>query len=413
MQVVIALEHRFTRTPDGAIWTQTMFPYSFWQRYLNVFEGVRVVARVLDVDEATPSWKRADGVGVTFARVPYYVGLWQYLQQAWQVRTAARQAVARQDAVILRVGSTIASQIEPLLRQTNHPYGVEVVNDPYDVFSPGAVKHPLRPFFRWWFTHQMQQQCAHACAAAYVTEYSLQRRYPPSPNAFATHYSSVELPDIAFVATPRTPIYSSRSIHLITIGALDQLYKAPDILIDAIALGVREGLDLKLTLVGDGSYRPCLEAQVAKLGLADRVHFCGELPAGEAVRVQLDQADLFILPSRQEGLPRAMIEAMARGLPCIGSSVGGIPELLPPNDRVPPGNVEALALKIREVVTTPERMARMSQHSLNKAQDYRDMMLQQRRVAFYQHLRHTTEMWITEQSNRGISTVLEVNVCAE
>ena len=64
--------------------------------------------------------------------------------------------------------------------------------------------------------------------------------------------------------------------------------------------------------------------------LRDRVRFRGQLTTPVDVRAELDRADLFVLPSRQEGLPRAMIEAMARALPCIGSSVGGIPELLQP-----------------------------------------------------------------------------------
>jgi glycosyltransferase involved in cell wall biosynthesis len=413
MNVVIALEHRFTRTPDGAIWTQTMFPYSFWQRYLAVFEGVRVVSRVLDVEVVDPSWKRADGAGVTFARVPHYIGPWQYLWKARQVRRVARTAVGKEDAVILRLGSNIASQITPLLQQTHHPYGVEVVNDPYDVFAPGAVQHPLRPFFRWWFTRQQQQQCAQACAAAYVTEYSLQRRYPPAPDAFSTHYSSVELPDTAFVEMARPLHHNKHSFKLITVGTLAQLYKAPDVLIDAIALCVQSGLDLHLTLVGDGMYRPRLEAQAAQLGLSERIQFCGELPAGEAVRSQLDQADLFVLPSRQEGLPRAMIEAMARGLPCLGSTVGGIPELLPPENLVPPGNVQALANKIREIVTDPARLAQMSHHHLHQAQHYREGILQQRRVAFYQHLRDATEAWITDRSRKGLSTLLKIGVCVE
>ena len=85
MKVVVSLEHRFERTPDGAVWTQTQYPYPFWAPYLRAFDGVRVVARVKETDRPTPGWTRADGDGVVFAPVPYYVGPWQYLRQMWRV----------------------------------------------------------------------------------------------------------------------------------------------------------------------------------------------------------------------------------------------------------------------------------------------------------------------------------------
>jgi glycosyltransferase involved in cell wall biosynthesis len=119
----------------------------------------------------------------------------------------------------------------------------------------------------------------------------------------------------------------------------------------------------------------------------DRVAFRGQLTAGEAVRAELDRADLFVLPSRQEGLPRAMIEAMARALPCIGSTVGGIPELLPAEDMVPSNDVNALAQKIAEVISDPDRLRRMSARNLDKAKEYDDSAVRDRRRAFFRHVK--------------------------
>jgi glycosyltransferase involved in cell wall biosynthesis len=181
---------------------------------------------------------------------------------------------------------------------------------------------------------------------------------------------------------------------------LAQLYKAPAVLLEAIARCVGAGLDLGLTVVGDGKHRSELEAQARMLGLAERVCFLGQLTAGDPVREQLDHADLFVLPSLTEGLPRAMIEAMARALPCVGSTVGGIPELLPPEDTVPAGDAAALARKIREVVTALERMARMSTRNLAKAREYSDEALRSRQISFYQHLRAETTRWLQTRGCR-------------
>jgi glycosyltransferase involved in cell wall biosynthesis len=399
MNLIVTIDHRFDRTPDGAVWTTASFTYSFWKRYLEVFDRVRIVARVQDVASVSPDRTRSDGERVSFTAVPYYVGPWQYLQRARRVRRAARNAIDAKRAVIIRTSSQIANCVEGLLFQTGHPYGAEVVGDPYDFFAPGSVKHPLRPFLRWWFPHKLRRQCAGACAVAYVTGQALQRRYPPAPTALSTYYSDVQLPAAAWVSAPRPPRPDQRTFNLIIVGTLAQLYKAPDLLIDAVGACVRDGLDLRLVLVGDGKHRQELEAQATALGLNSHVRFTGQLPAGQAVRDQLDRADLFVLPSHQEGLPRAMIEAMARALPCIGSAVGGIPELLSSEDLVSPGDIAALARKIREVVTDPARLARMSARNLDKAQAYREEALRARRVAFYRYVRERTEAWLAQHAS--------------
>ena len=141
-----------------------------------------------------------------------------------------------------------------------------------------------------------------------------------------------------------------------------------------------------------------MQTLAAEKGINKRVTFCGYLSTREQVIEQLDQGDLFVLPSYQEGLPKAMIEAMARGLPCIGSNVGGIPELLPEEDMVNPGCHIALAHKIREVVTNPYRLATMSISNLEKAKNYREDILQKRRIKFYNHVKEQTQTWLSSQT---------------
>jgi glycosyltransferase involved in cell wall biosynthesis len=182
------------------------------------------------------------------------------------------------------------------------------------------------------------------------------------------------------------------------VGSLAQLYKAPDVLIDAVAVCVRAGVDLRLRIVGDGKHRAELEARASARGLGERVAFCGQLTQGDAVRRELDGADVFVLPSRTDSLPRAMIEAMARALPCVGSTVGGIPELLPPDALVPPGDAGSLARKLREVVADPARMSLMSAANLQKAREYTTEVLRPQRISFYKHLWGETNRWLQARS---------------
>jgi glycosyltransferase involved in cell wall biosynthesis len=411
MFVAVSTEAHFFRTPDGYVWTQAGFSHAFWARYLIAFDGVRVVARVRDLASPPPRYVRADGPGVSVAAVLDYLGPWQYLIHAGAIRRTIRSAVGPEDAVIMRVGSQLANCMFPMMRRASRPYAVEVVGDPWDVFAPGVVGHPLRPLLRRYFTRQLRKQCRQACAAAYVTERALQQRYPTRQDCFSTAYSSVDLfkraPNtlsvgVSDVAISDESLLVSRghctsatdAFRLVMVGSLAQLYKGPDVALAALAACRRSGLNLSLTIVGDGKFRPKLERLAAQLGLTDRVAFRGQLPQGEAVQAELDRSDLFIMPSRTEGLPRAMVEAMARGLPCIGSCVGGIPELLAPEDMVPPGDARALAAKIREAVASPERMRRMSVRNLKRAMDFREEILKRRRAAFYRFVRERTEEWL-------------------
>ena len=393
MNLLINCPQHFERTPDGQVWTNGQFPYSFWMRYLAAFDGVTVLARVRDVPELASERQPASGTRVCFLGLPDYTGPRQYAFHAAAVATATRKAVKNGNAVLLRPPSETAGWVLWHMRKSGRPYAVEVVGDPYDVFSPNSVRHPLRPVFRWLFTRALKRQCANACAAAYVTEHTLQRRYPPAPHAFTTHYSSIELPDTAFVEAPRRTVPNG-SARLILVGTLAQLYKAPDVLIDAVGACVREGLNVELVVVGSGRHQLELEQRAKARGLGDRVCFRGQLTSAVDVRAELDRADLFVLPSRQEGLPRAMIEAMARALPCIGSDVGGIPELLATEDMVGPDDLLALASKIMEVLQQPARMQEMSARNLRKAREYRHDVLSERRRVFYEHIKSATAAWL-------------------
>jgi glycosyltransferase involved in cell wall biosynthesis len=394
MRVVVTTEHHFCRTPDGGIWTQTMFPYAYWKRYLSVFDGVRVVSRVRDVLSAPAAWIRTDGPDVSVDAVPEYLGPAQYLRRAAEVRKAVKGHLRSvDDAVLLYLHGNIASSVHRVIAGSGRPYGVYVIADPYLAFAPGATRHPARRFFRWWFTRETRRQCRSAYGVAYITERAFQLSYPPAADAVATYFSMGDMPDEAFVQSPRTVSAQGRPSRLVMVGSLALMYKAPDVLIDAINLCVRGGMDVVLVVVGDGQHRAELERRSMRLGLSHRVNFKGQLTTGEAVRAELDAADLFVLPSRQEGLPRAMIEAMARGLPCVGSTVGGVPELLEAEDMVAPGDPAALAKKIRGVLGDTERMVRMSARNLVRSREYRDEAVRGRRHEFYRALREHTERW--------------------
>jgi glycosyltransferase involved in cell wall biosynthesis len=410
MELAVVLDHRFFATPDGAVWTKTAYAEEFWRRYLRVFEHVTIVARAESVASPAPGWQRVDSDHVSFTPVPYYLGPWQYLLRLGAIRRTVRGAVSGDSAVILRSGE-LANCAASALLASGKPLGAEVCGDPYDSLAPGCVRSVVRPLARAYAARALKKLCRSASAVSYVTEGYLQRRYPAggreyaisdvelsagegAHHSFVTHYSSIQLDREAF-ADSSTPLRRTEPVrHAVFIGSLAQTYKGLDVLLEAFSTCVRGGLDLRLSVAGDGKHRQELERQAGRLGLSGRISFLGELPAGTPVRELLDGADLFVLPSRTEGLPRAMIEAMARGLPCIGTAVGGVPELLDSDDLAAPGDAASLCKLIRGVCADPDRRARMAARNLRKATEFRTEALTQRRDEFYGNVRRETEGWL-------------------
>ncbi len=401
MRVMVTFGHRFFRTPNGHIYTRGTVDYSFLSRYLAVFDEVVVLSRVEDVDKIPPDKNRTDGPNVSIFPLPYYFGPVEFLKRYFQVRAAVKRAVDAADAFILRVSGHEGTMLWKHLMKKGIPYGVEVVADPWDLLAPGSVKTKLRPFLRRKMTRDLVRQCRHASTAAYVTEHSLQERYPPG--GWSTHYSTIDLSAQAIldesVVEKRSKrvadkLASGEPLRLCFVGGISQLYKAPDILISSVAECInKKGLNLELVMVGGGELKGQLEKQAEDLGIDKKVRFLGDVLPGQAVYDQLDEADLFVLPSRQEGLPRAVIEAMARGMPCISSTVGGIWELLDENCLVPPSDVKALAEKIEEVVGNKEQLREMSRRNLEKPQEYCINNLNKRRKECYQKLADITAAW--------------------
>ncbi|MBA3700066.1 MAG: glycosyltransferase family 4 protein [Planctomycetes bacterium] len=393
MKVLLILEAIFSQTPDGRVWTSGTFTPSFFARYLTVFSAVVVGARVRPTTAVPGDYHVLDDPRISFAAIPWYRGLLGYLRERRRVVTALRRSLEQADAVILRVPSPLAGRLQPWLEASGRPFAVEVVGDPWDVFAPGVIQHPLRPFLRHRLRAEMKRQCLGACTAAYVTASTLQQRYSTKDAAPRFSYSSIELGEEAFISAPRPMNTGATPLRLVSVGTMSQRYKGQDVLLRAVAESRERGNDMQVVLVGDGVERSGLELLCKQLQMTSVVRFTGHLGDRGAVLAELDRNDAFIMPSRTEGLPRAMIEAMARGLPCLGTRVGGIPELLGDDALLPVDDHRALARAIDTRLRDPAWMAAASARNLSLARTYHQDLLRERRLQFYRAVFDATARW--------------------
>ena len=146
----------------------------------------------------------------------------------------------------------------------------------------------------------------------------------------------------------------------LSVGRLTAI-KGFDILLKAFA--TLENEHMVLVIVGDGEEKKALHKLAKALGLENRVKFTGEC---ENIRPALSAANAFVLASRNEGMGRVFIEAMASGLPVVGTEVGGVPEVIEPHVSgllVPPENPVALAAAMKEMVENQEMRHEMGLHA--------------------------------------------------
>lgn len=177
----------------------------------------------------------------------------------------------------------------------------------------------------------------------------------PNPAPAASAVSSAER------RTARRALGDPDGPVLVALGRLEPA-KGLDIALDALGRLQRSAT---LVVAGDGSLRPDLERRAAELGVLDRVRFLGQV---SDVRYVLAGADVFVSSSRREGMPMAILEAMAAGLPVVATDVGDVARTVSGAGAVvPPGDPGALAAAIEAVLQDDVRRDAMAAESLRLA----------------------------------------------
>ena len=242
-------------------------------------------------------------------------------------------------------------------RALRKPLVVNVVGDANESVHPsvisgikGRIAHAILPRLQRW-------ACANATYVNYVTSSVLQTRYPPirAKQAFASTTATA-------LGPARARPFPRNRVSVVTVASLEQPYKGVSDLIDVICICRSNGYDVRLTVIGEGRLRPQLETR-AKAVIPGLVEFVGYL-YGEAVYEELSRHDVFALASWTEGLPRALIEAMADGLPAVATGVGGVPELIEPERIAPARDPHGFADRLMKLLSDEGAWSTTIDHNL-------------------------------------------------
>lgn len=376
-------------TSQGGIPSCHLDDYDFYKRYLARFSGVEVVARLFKRQDVTA--KPVTGEGVTFRAFPGYRGPAEFLKHASAILPKIIRLSGEEGAFVLRIPSTLGLTLGVLLLLRGRPYGVEVIADPEDGYSYASLRSWSALVFRQIFVWGTRIITKNACMAAYVTASTLQKKYPNKERLREVSYTSLDLPDQAIIEYPRTiGAGATGRTRLLMVAAMQNYYKGHDIALHTLSLLIEKGLNVELVFLGDGPKRKGFESLSEELGLDKYVKFEGKRPSGEAVWKMMDDAHLLFHPSRQEGLPRVVIEAMARGLPCVASGVGGTHELLDEPQLVTDLRPSGYAKAIEHFLGNRTAWATASAENLQKARNYTVTTMSRNRLLFYNGLYKST-----------------------
>jgi glycosyltransferase involved in cell wall biosynthesis len=384
-RLLVAIEQRFQQY-RGGYYTDIAFPYEDWREYLEYFAEVSVLARVQKIEKLPAHLRRADGEHVSFIALPDYQGLARFIRVLPRLMSRSFHAVKHSDCILLCMGYIeICTWI--CTRLLRRDYAIEFIGDSYAAViharqtKSGALDRILARLTHWLNVVQARN----ACAVSYVSRY-LQKLYPNQNPDREFVFSDVFFTD-GLKTRPRTQAeWAKNEPVIISVGRL-MPEKGHKILIEAAALLKQMRSDnWRIKIVGQGDEEKPLQDLIHSLGLDDHVKLVGLVKWGEELFELLDNARLFVLPSFTEGMPRALLEGMARGLPAIASRAGGITEVLADEDLVPPGDAEVLAQRIDTVLDNPIRLEQMSRRNFDRAMEFRPEIMQQRKHSFWQSI---------------------------
>jgi glycosyltransferase involved in cell wall biosynthesis len=386
MRLLLVDNAHIYKTPDGKLYAPSIYNDDFFKRYLSVFEEVHFLAKTKHVDTIDPDrFIELTASGLKVIELPWYQGVLEMSSVFRGLMHVYRSAGDTCECAIFRV-CQMESYFSFLIRQNRSPFFLEVVNDP-DTFTD------LPRFMQLVNKFMLRIMLKTARGASFVTERILQNKYLPatrSADFLEAHYSSVELPKSVF-GKPKQ--YSRESCGRMTLvhvaNSIMDDTKGHIALLKAVKHVRDSGYFLKLVLIGDGPFAEDLRLLATEtLGIEKSVDFIGRLHDRRELFERLYTADMFVYPTRLEGLPRSLIEAMAAGLPCLSTPIAGIPELLRSEYLFAPTDYEGFALKIIALIERPEELQRMSQENLDMARKYEADILNARRRTFYSGIRN-------------------------
>lgn len=371
---------------SGNYYTDGSYNREVWNRYLSLCDGLSVIFRkdtkVYDAKEARQKFQVFDRNKIKFIEIPDLnesILSFINLRKRYRTHQIIKNEIRRNNGIIVRLPSSTGNIEIKYAKKYKKLYLIEVVSCSWDTLWYHSMKGKLLAFPSY---ANMKRVIKSAPYVLYVSNEFLQDRYPTK--GYSIGCSDVVLPSLHDEILERRlnkimSMDSEKPVIIGTTGAINVLYKGQEYVIKAISRLNELGYNFEYHMAGGGD-NGYLKSLAEKYKVVDKIKFLGSLPH-ENVFEYLDNIDIYIQPSKTEGLPRALIEAMSRACPSFGSNTGGIPELLNKEYTFYVGSDNQICDLLKNL--DKERMIKLARMNFMKAKEYDRKLLDEKRDTFY------------------------------
>lgn len=375
-------------TPNKKQYYARTLHYDLWNsRYSPFFGEMNIVTRAKVEEEAAiksnPMLQLVNGDRVKVEPIFEYKEVPDAITKEKNIKKKIATIIDESDFVIIRMPSVLGTIASNICNKMNKPYLVEMVADPWDSYfyhtkKAGKLIAPVMYFA----TKRVAKKSNNIL---YVTNDFLQKRYPSKGE------NRIGLSDV--IVSPlnekiaennikkRLENIRKKKIRFGIVGNYDLRTKGQFLAIRSLANLENQFSSVSLELVGAGDEN--FLAKTIKENNADRiVKFLGTKKSGDEIFEWMDTLDILLVPSFQEGLPRVVVEAMSRGVLVIGSTAGGIYELLPESCIFQKGKASDLE-KILKKILDGDFEESILIENYHKSSRFEKKILDERRNGFY------------------------------
>ncbi|MGM0198787.1 hypothetical protein IGI68_001457 [Enterococcus sp. DIV1314a] len=381
-------EEHFIKNDKGEIYATRVLNEKIFNRYLEYFDEVIVFARVSKSNNVVKELK-VNTDRLSFIEIPDFRGPKEMLMKSIKIVSKFRKACSDAEVIFLRAPSMLTIFLYRFIPKNKITSVEFMMGATYFIEDDSFIAKKVNKII----DNEAKKLVKKANATLYVTEEALQKEYPPNAKAYEDSnddYFTCGVSDVVIEKEylfERLPMNSeSNHFILISVGFMDSYRKGQHILIETVKILKDKGYSIELRLIGEGKKKEEFEQLAKRLGLEKEVLFLGKISSRETLFQQLKESDIFLLPSKLEGLPRVIIEALSASLPVIASDVNGNSELVQSELLVQDFEASNYSEKIQELIENPVFYNDISKENYQKALEYLPDKLDLKRRLFFEKL---------------------------